>query len=694
MQFNGRYSTYIFFSLSIMILIYLSIFFHIFDVQFMTHDDINHYVSDYKDWVKAAYLQGRIEFFIDGIYQHILLANTSYVYYRSWQIFTIIAIIFSLGFFINILLREKYIGYLYMILLATLWQNSVGHNLIGSYPLYKGIAFVFFLASLMTYIKYIRTNKRKYLIASLIFWSITLRGSEFWVVYLPFFVIFGFYELENNAIFKRFYRSIAVSKWHILLLIISTIVYYLFRESTSGGFSSNIMQIDSISTVISTWMKYTFGLTPGIQFYSNADFKGFDYILGMIDFQIIFTASFSFVLMIMIRKYIKDTDISKKSILVILLAGLYGIFAPNFLISLTHKYQYWAEGNAIIDYLYSSFSYFAIVLILFLILLLLRRRPKGYVSFSLFITILILGTLLNNKYIGNLQEEDNRKFFFLDAFLYSNYSKALGNKPIMFSNLSVIPVSAVDLKRLAKKRGKVDLNFIEKGQADNMLVYFGAQNHDKDDTYMIYVEDNITKAIFTSSKRCNKVNPCYIVGSDRNTLDGLPKVIAFGKENFQYRDINLFELNEKIPFNEISSITIYNPETIYKYSQAQKEYQIEFLDGILNWAGGYGQDAWSDGNVTAKIYNRRNFEAKREISFTLGTFEKRNISIYIDGKLIKRVSLAPQEFQVPVKLTLDLKPGQTLMELKTDASANFPGNGYGKKVTFLISNVSYGVVEQ
>lgn len=689
MQFNGKYSTHIFFSLSIMILIYLSIFFHIFDVQFMTHDDINHYVSDYKDWVEAAHMQGRIEFYADGIYQHILLANTSYVYYRSWQIFTIIAIIFSLGFFINILLREKYIGYLYMILLATLWQNSVGHNLIGSYPLYKGMAFVFFLASLMTFVKYIRTNTKKYLIASLIFWGITLRGSEFWVVYLPFFIIFGFYELENNAIFKRIYKSVAVSKWHILLLIISTIAYYLFRENTSGGFSSNIMQIDSIPTVISTWMKYTFGLTPGIQFYLNADFKGFDYLLALIDFQILFTVGFSFVLMIMVRRYIKDSDISKKSIVVILIAGVYGILAPNFLISLTYKYQYWAEGSAIIDYLYSSFSYFAIVLILFLMLLLLRRSPKSYISFSLFISILILGTLLNNKYIGNLQEEDNRKYFFLDAFLYSSYSKLLGDKPILFSNLSVTPVSAVDLKRLAQKRGKVDLNFIEEGQANNMLIYFGAENHDKDETYMIYVEDNITKAVFTSSKRCNEVSPCYIVGANRNTLNGLPKVTAFSKENFQYRDINLFELNEKIPFNDISSITVYNPETIYKYSQARREYQIEFLDGIPNWVGGYGQDAWSDGNVTAKIYNGSNFKAKREIKFTLGTFEKRNVSIYIDGKLIKRVSLAAQEFQVPVKLTLDLNPGKTLMELKTDTSAMFPGNGYGKKVTFLISNVSY-----
>jgi len=685
-QFN-RYTTYVFFSLSILILVYSSIFFHIFDVQFTTHDDINHYVAEYKDWIRAAYLQGRIEFYADGIYQHLLLANKNFVYYRSLQIFTISAIVFSLGFFINVLLKEKYIGYLYMILLATLWQNSGGHNLIGSYPLYKGMAFVFFLASLMTFIKYIRDGKIGYLIASLIFWSITLRGSEFWVVYAPFYIWFGFYEQKSDTIFKRFYRSIMVSKWHILLLIISTIIYLIYRDSTSGGFASNIVKLDSISTILSTWMKYTFGLTPGVQFYLNVDRNSFDYMLELIDIHMILTVIFSLFFMIIIRKYIKDIDLSKKSIFTILIAAIYGIFVPNFLISLTYKYQSGAEGYIITDYLYSSFSYFAIVLVLFLIFVLLKRSPKIYLSFALFISILILGTLLNNKYIGNVFERDNRRFFFLDAFVYSNYSKGLGDKPILISTLCGNAVSVRDLKALAKKKGKIDLNFIDKGDADNILIYSKA--YDKDNSYMIYIEDNITKAIFTSSKRCNKTSPCYLVGSSENSLDALPEVLKLNKNSFKYRDINIFELNSNIPLKEISAITTYDPKAIYYHSRSHITRRIDFIDGLYPWAGGYGKDAWSDGNVTAQMYNDKNHMVKREIKFTMGTFQKRDVSIYIDGKLIKRVSLAPSQFHKSVDLILDIKPGKTLIEFKTDTPAKLPGNGNKNRVTFLISNVTY-----
>ncbi|SFV62791.1 hypothetical protein MNB_SV-6-508 [hydrothermal vent metagenome] len=691
----------VYYLLIIALLSYLTLFSYISELWFTTNDDIRHYLAPYSEWMDSAQAYGRIHHYVNGLYVQVTRLFDSYIYYRATHIVMMITMIFSFGWLISTTLRERYMGYIYMVLLATLWQNSGGHNMIGSYPFYVAFTVTSLLLTTIYFVKYLREEKRLYLWISLLFWIFTLKGSELWLLYLPMLLLFAYGESNKDGISKRIIASLSVAKWHIALTILSVVSYFVFKLYCGTSYSGSTIGTASFHTIFQTWMEYTFGLLPGLKFYYSLEDTGLKFMLGLISFKMFFVSSAVFVLLLFLRSKIENIHMEKRKYLLTIVIGLYTLFAPNFLISLTYKYQAWAGGERIKDYLYSSLSYFSIVFFIFLFLFVLRRWKPLYILFSFLIALIVFSTQLNNKYIGELYETHSKKFFIVDAFLQSKYIQKdiLGHKILAPTLWDGMVVRDGVWNSYSKNRIGSEVNFIKKGKADEKIIYVTSELN-KDAPFMIYSQKNIIKAIFTSVRRCNKNSPCYLIyiGDSTEEMSGTAikqysydnnKLLSVSKlsEGKVIKDIILFEPKNIIKDSQVIALVDYNPLPLY----APATYGTEFISGVYRWEGEVGNFIWASGDVDMKLINGSGREARYRLQMELGTLKERNVIFSLNGKEVYEVHLKAGERFHKVDLSFDLPAGENRLKITTDVPAAEPGNGDHRKMSFSMGRVKYSI---
>jgi len=711
MNNNVKYEK-IYYILIILTLAYMNIFYHIWEIRFGTNDDIRMFLGGYDFWTTDAKIQGRIEYYIGGLFAQIPLLFKNFLYYNIVRISIVLVMILTFGWFINTLFRNRYMGYIYMIIMSTLWQNSVtsfdhteGHNLIYTYPFYIIFPIITFLITVIFFVKYIRYDNFKYMIVSLVFWILTLKGSEFWVMYLPILPMLVYIELPKNRFNISFFKAILYSKWHIILTIINIIIYLLFRSYNASHYNGNSINLSSIERILSSWMEYTFALLPGLKFYYTYEKVGIQYILNLINFEIIFVSISVFILLQILRKKIIDIHITSINYIYIVVIAIYALLAPNFLISLTYKYQDWSSSTPISDYLYSSFSYFVIAFFIFILLFAFKRLKIIYIIISIIISLLVLTTGINNRFVGMQYESMGKKFTMIDAFLNSkditNSSEILNiSAPSLWSGL----VAYSDFwSKYAKHKNDKEINFI-KGYKSNRTIEYISSKLDKSSPFMIYSENNIVQSIFVLSQKCNNITPCYLLysGDALNFKNHLyVEIYIYNKatpimidkiddSNSKYSEVLIYKPTNSINSDQIIALIDYNPLSFFKPTI----YSIEFLSGLYNWEGGFGNFVWSSGDVKVRLINRNIKTTKYRLQLNLGTLQDRNVIFNINGKEIKKVHLKANTKSHKVDIYFELPIGDNILDITTDKPAIKPDTADNRLLSFSMANIIYKMVEQ
>ncbi len=666
---------------------------------FTSHDDVNHYLASYDDWIQLAQIYGRVQHIMNGIYVQALLIFDSFIYYRWLHIISIISMILAFGWLVLISYKNRYMGYAYMVILATLWQNSAGHNMIGSYPFYVAFTTISLLLTIIFLIRYLQGKGSYHIYASLLFWILTLKGSELWILYLPLIILFAYIYSEKQGFIDKIIDSVKISKWHILLTILSVSIYFAFKIHYGGNYDGSKVSLPSLYVVLNAWWKYTLALTPGLRFYYLLQDFGIYELLNLINFQMIFLTVSVFVVLVSLRQKMANVTLSSRAYVMTFVIAIYTLIVPNFLISLTHKYQVWALGYRIRDYLYSSLSYFSIAFLIFIVLFVLRRWRYPYIFMSIIISLLALVTSINNRYIGDLFEADAKRFFLTDALIASKYMRNIPKgytvlSPTLFGGMVT---SEDELNSFYKKRKKVDIHFIKDGDANASIRYLGADSN-KENSFLLFSENSMLKSIFVSSKKCNNISPCYIVYASQHFENkNLLKVRMYKMANslfvhidklsdgVRYKNITMYEPSYSIDSDKIVSIVDYDPKNIYK----EINYAIEFLSGLYSWEGGIGHFVWSSGNVKVKLNNYAKTPQDYKFSLKLGTLKARNVSFILNGSLIKKINLLVGQRGLYVPMKLKLKSGANILDIVTDTPAARPGNGDKREMTFSMSDIDF-----
>lgn len=169
---------------------------------------------------------------------------------------------------------------------------------------------------------------------------------------------------------------------------------------------------------------------------------------------------------------------SLKTIKTLLLVGLLLTFSPNFLVSLTPKYQQWAGSLAAKSYAYSSFSHFGIVLISVALLnylnILASQRFRVILigSLSLIVFLVATATDYHNATVGTAMRKNYDRWQSVDVAIKNDYFSQGENHvvlaPRLWTQASNTGTGDGFWSRWAQLKYDTNVNFIKELTPSNL----------------------------------------------------------------------------------------------------------------------------------------------------------------------------------------------------------------------------------
>lgn len=565
-----------------------------------------------------------------------------------------------------------------------------------SYPFYISFGiFCFSIASIFL-VYYLREKKNKFLIFSLLFWTLASRGTEFYMMYVPVFFFIAYFESEQSGIKKTILDALNNIKWHILVTAILFIAYIIFRIYANNVYDGNQVSFH-LYPMIHSWFVYTFGLFPGYRFYVMTQELSKQDIFELIDFNMLLAASLLIYILVALKEKIQTTDFSSKNYIFILLALTYVIFAQNFLISLTTKYQYWVSFHGVTDYVYSSFSFFAIII--FILVLVLRIKSKIlYNILAIVMGILVVITQINNKYVGQKQAHYSEKYFLLDVLLKTSYIKdhELDSAILAPSLWDEMTISKEDWiqewtrtvwSRYTKTKIGKDIKIVRfaSGKEVGKIEYI--RSSENKGSFMTYSENGILKALVTDAKKCDTMHPCYLTSVDSQETGSI--MDTFINNNLIYKaekisrpmhkniyGINVYDVKSHMR-DDNTFLLEYDPsETFTKLVEFQSGFYAMESDGTNSWI-------WAFEN--GKINIKSSKDQKVNLAITIRTVSKRDMTFALNDTL-KTESFTdtnPKE----ILLEVNLNKGNNILDIATNQQAIKLNDADNRKFAFCLFDI-------
>lgn len=117
------------------------------------------------------------------------------------------------------------------------------------------------------------------------------------------------------------------------------------------------------------------------------------------------------------------------------------------------------------------------------------------------------------------------------------------------------------------------------------------------------------------------------------------------------------------------------------------DHPLEFTAGFYGWENGFGSLGWAGGDCRLQFNNKSNSEKLLNISFKIGTSERRNISIFYDNKKIKSIDLNADQSKV-INISVKAMPGKNIFIFKTDTKAHLAGKGDRRRIAYSFSDMT------
>jgi hypothetical protein len=112
-----------------------------------------------------------------------------------------------------------------------------------------------------------------------------------------------------------------------------------------------------------------------------------------------------------------------------------------------------------------------------------------------------------------------------------------------------------------------------------------------------------------------------------------------------------------------------------------------FSDGWSNQEAGHRWAVAKSARIVVQNPDARSHRV--DMSFGLRGLQSQNLTISVDGIVTKKIALTGGAEPVPVRLSLDLEPRSTLIEIFSDVTPMRPGNEDPRELSFALGNFSF-----
>lgn len=391
------------------------------DSIFTVHDDILTYMQVQQgDLWQTALNDAK-----HGRIGHIPLTWLLYIPYffkstLAVRSFSMAAVIFDMTALYCLIKNniDKNAAWLSCLLFISFACISNQHNLFVSYILGHQIPSGMILFSLNEFTKYYSSrHKASTLVKSALLLFTASFLYEACAAYIIIFVLIAMYKNKGN-IFKNCARILYDTHYHILFLLLFTIIYMLWRRAYPSDYDGAKLFFGNIPQSLVTMFRYSFGMTPClpaaamiIKKYITAKEFHSSVSIFMIISPVISAAAFFFI-------FPKIKECKNKGALALLCTA--GIITPNLIISFTPKYSEWTSQNSY-SYVTSFYSYFFLIPLFLIILKSFIRTDSKPVMIT--VSLIVFAVSL----ISNLNNAAWNKYFAINLARYEAFSAAVSD---------------------------------------------------------------------------------------------------------------------------------------------------------------------------------------------------------------------------------------------------------------------------
>ena len=445
---------------------------------FISDDSINSFVkgsisynhqtltSYIYNWIKVFQATGRFApLVLVNVYTLFTFINDLYQYKLTILIFVIIDLI-AFCYFIKLVTVSSSLSILSILIAPLFFQFRPYHDPILSFNLLMQLIFLYTIVSLISLIIYLRGNKRKYLILSLLLYLLNLLTYE---ITYPFFILHFliiYYMIKVKDI--KYMIKLASPFLILSLLCISIPIFMRIHAgvpfiggSNHATWGSAYIPNSDINIYMITLMKQTiaaFPLSYSINYIANISFIGLKSFFSMDTIIIMITFFFLyFILSQRMLKELSELQLKPFNVKGLTTFGIGLLFLPNILISLSPKYQAeltWGT-NA---YLPVYISYFGSIIIIICIInsiyIRIGYNRKNYI-FAISMMIAVIFSLTGAiTYNSNLSTIENLNH----AWLYPRILIEDGIKNGLFESVPEDSILLVDSDRMWDQPGFFIMN--------------------------------------------------------------------------------------------------------------------------------------------------------------------------------------------------------------------------------------------
>lgn len=586
-------------------------------VFYNTNDDMLIALSTYEYWHEIAKRQGRISFYLAGPLAMLPYLFEDINYLSAIRVFSWLFFVIVLSAFFSILFRRKSVFPIAMMSVSLLWTNTVGgHNMLVSYPFYfftTASAFVIFLAMITLVIRgQLAINL---IVPSMLLGFVLIIGGEIYFQYFPFVIALIYYQCFEEKIQQAKKRAVLHSV--LISFLFSFVVIVLFRLVYPSQYSGNSTLSFNLTGLLQTFFVLTFGLFPGIQPFLTQKIDYFS-ISDIINAALVALVYMLFLLRLRTdieRK--KDSNLTGRRILFIGVVFLFALVAPNFLVSLTAKYQNWVLHSTT-NYLYSSFSYIVFSIGISSALIFAAHLKRLYSSLVFLVGFLVFLTQLNNISVGENQRASSARWELFSAVIKNIKTFTSIDSPkigLSESFFDGIP-QPYYWNQYATKRLGFEGEII-KGAGGNLLMSYVPSA--KYGSILLVGSDKSVDFMITS-QRCDVQRPCYVTGlgedSENLIINGAStggvRKVTLTNEWGKAEGVYFYRIQPGVPREKIISFSYFNMA-----QEWEKTTFVNFDRGVYDLETSNNSNwRWAKTPVELKIGSTSNEERDFEIEIT------------------------------------------------------------------------------
>jgi hypothetical protein len=280
----------------------------------------------------------------------------------------------------------------------------------------------------------------------------------------------------------------------LIIFIAAFLIQLLYKIIYPSQYTGNTELNFNYKKIIITNLKLSLGLLPGINLsdnFKNIYLNSNRYILTL---SLLISIAY-FITIIPLRNLIlRNLNTSYKDKIFATSLVLTAVFLPNFLISLTKKYQGWIE-QGVSNYLYSSLSYLTFIIILIFGLVFSAKYRFSYYIYVLATAILVFITQTNNFLVAEKMIIQGHKWDLFQLAIKSidqRSNKAINLNSRFFDGIPQDDYWNSYAKKKLNYTGEINRNQCNKNSYCFEIFKIGTNK-----TGLIILENNTIKNIYT-----------------------------------------------------------------------------------------------------------------------------------------------------------------------------------------------------